>query len=650
MPTLAKHWGKTFNPYRLKARIHIGINAEGPIDRGVTPDYNDCFFDCAGQKPNYIDIFASQSSRTERKGPQHKIQETLLKLCDDLHDASFEGLELQIASKEDLGGTPPINCIMKDFRDWTRLLNAAARHTGEDENTKAFPSSNFCCDDNSDFVRFLKADMPLNKVNANNMQQVGSSNYEQFQDYVFFDRIKGKLVLRAIVIEVQLKASFQMVYTEGIELEERWNKFLSRFANEAATSQPGLAQLPKAIFVTDMFAFHWFRVQASLSNDVFSGIAVSLFLAFLVLVWSTRNLAVATISVMCIISIVASVLAFAVFMDWKTSVIEAIIYVMVIGLSVDYVIHLADAYLECPDEKSEDRVQFMVTKMGVSVLSGAISSLGAAFFMMLCKSLFMVKFGIVIMFTISTSVITSLVFFPALLLVIGPSGNQGKGKRVVKWIRGDSDGPTDAAPRRPSRYSVVQRHRASLASPTIGHGVEMAGYEHSHRDTRASYADSEYTDAGLGPVSDDFSFSSKSEAAVARTKTRASVRFSEAEIREFRRDSDADGLGPVSGNALSSRSSTAQEDSAASGAALTAEHVAALNITDTPPDEPSDCQGEKGKDEGDGKGKDEAAVPRTKARASVRFAEAEIRELRSDSGDDGTSSEEMDLTGARTGT
>ena len=37
---------------------------------------------------------------------------------------------------------------------------------------------------------------------------------------------------------------------------------------------------------------------------------------------------------------VSSVLAFAVCMGWKTSVSEAVIYVMVIGLSVDYVIHL----------------------------------------------------------------------------------------------------------------------------------------------------------------------------------------------------------------------------------------------------------------------------------------------------------------------
>jgi hypothetical protein len=44
---------------------------------------------------------------------------------------------------------------------------------------------------------------------------------------------------------------------------------------------------------------------------------------------------------------VSSVLAFAVCMGWKTSVSEAVIYVMVIGLSVDYVIHLGRAWQDC---------------------------------------------------------------------------------------------------------------------------------------------------------------------------------------------------------------------------------------------------------------------------------------------------------------
>ena len=59
LPTLAKRYEQKFNPYRLKVRIVVGVNATDPIDRGTTPDYNDCFFNCAGQKPNYVDIFAS---------------------------------------------------------------------------------------------------------------------------------------------------------------------------------------------------------------------------------------------------------------------------------------------------------------------------------------------------------------------------------------------------------------------------------------------------------------------------------------------------------------------------------------------------------------------------------------------------------------
>ncbi|CAK9006666.1 unnamed protein product [Durusdinium trenchii] len=59
LPVLSKRYEKKFNPYRLKVRIHLGVNADDPIDRGTTPDYNDCFFNCAGQKPNYVHLFAT---------------------------------------------------------------------------------------------------------------------------------------------------------------------------------------------------------------------------------------------------------------------------------------------------------------------------------------------------------------------------------------------------------------------------------------------------------------------------------------------------------------------------------------------------------------------------------------------------------------
>ena len=491
LPTLAKRYEQKFNPYRLKVRIVVGVNATDPIDRGTTPDYNDCFFNCAGQKPNYVDIFASSGrtneNRNQQKDQQMRLQTLLTDFCDlleELADESDEHREegdltdlaasLRLASESNLGGHAPLKCVLKDFKAWTEMKNAAIDMTKAGEERKEYPSRNFCCDSDSDFVQFLEAPMsPQNK-----MYQAGSRNMEHFQDEVFFDRIDGSLVLRAIVIEVALRATWEIPYIDGIKLDKDWERFVNGFATQKGEEEnlPGLSD---AIFSTDMFAFHWFYVQEAMNEEVFAGIKLSLFLAFLVLLFATGNILLAGISVSCIIVIVSSVLAFSVCMGWKTSVGEAVIYVMVIGLSVDYVIHLGDAYLECPDEKREDRVQFMVTKMGVSVISGAISSAGAALFMMFCRSLFLVKFGMVICFVISVSVVTSLVFFSAMLLAIGPSGEIGsisalfrKVRRRLPCFKKNEEKEEESEPVKPVQprlYSSVVRYRKSLANPDAAH-------------------------------------------------------------------------------------------------------------------------------------------------------------------------------------
>ena len=40
------------------------------------------------------------------------------------------------------------------------------------------------------------------------------------------------------------------------------------------------------------------------------------------------------------------IMGFTVLVGWKLGILESIIYVMVVGMSVDYVVHLGEAYLE----------------------------------------------------------------------------------------------------------------------------------------------------------------------------------------------------------------------------------------------------------------------------------------------------------------
>jgi len=152
---------------------------------------------------------------------------------------------------------------------------------------------------------------------------------------------------------------------------------------------------------------------------------LSLALSYIVLLFATLNVIVASCAIASIASIVSSVMAFAYWMGWKLGVLEAVIFVMVIGMSVDYVVHLSDAYLSSIHDDRAGRCRFMLGKMGMSVVSGAITTLGAAFFMTFAYITFFSKFGLVIVFTISQSLITALCFFSAMMAFFGPEKTRG---------------------------------------------------------------------------------------------------------------------------------------------------------------------------------------------------------------------------------
>lgn len=69
--------------------------------------------------------------------------------------------------------------------------------------------------------------------------------------------------------------------------------------------------------------------------------------AFVVLVLTSHNLIISFYSVLCIGGIVISVVAIIEIVGWELGVSESVAIVILIGLSVDYVVHLANHYVEC---------------------------------------------------------------------------------------------------------------------------------------------------------------------------------------------------------------------------------------------------------------------------------------------------------------
>jgi predicted RND superfamily exporter protein len=106
----------------------------------------------------------------------------------------------------------------------------------------------------------------------------------------------------------------------------------------------------------------------------------------------------------------------------------------VVGLAVDYVVHLAEGYHMSPHPDRLSRVRDMLEFVGISVISGATSTIGASLFMVGAKIRFFMQFGLFMFSTIGFSLLYSLVLFTTVLGLIGPQGNVGSITPIWRWI------------------------------------------------------------------------------------------------------------------------------------------------------------------------------------------------------------------------
>jgi len=198
-----------------------------------------------------------------------------------------------------------------------------------------------------------------------------------------------------------------------------------RFAEERREQAP--ASLPGPRLVSDKFAF--FTTQEELISGLFIGCAIAGPVTFLVLLFATRNVVLAVYAVLSVAAVVVCVLGFCKYpMGYDLGIGESIAGVIVIGYSVDYVVHLAHMYQEAAQhglEKREERATFAVRNMGATVFAGAVTTAGAGIVMFVCFSTFFHKMALLILATIAYSFLYSLGFFISLAFLVGPEGDCG---------------------------------------------------------------------------------------------------------------------------------------------------------------------------------------------------------------------------------
>jgi len=227
--------------------------------------------------------------------------------------------------------------------------------------------------------------------------------------------------LRYVVVRIRSTLPKEEPYSSGVDVR----KVVVDFMQQRKDASP--ACLKSLRLSCDVF--RGYELGQELVDSLFSGCAIAGPVAFLVLVASTRNIILAVIAVISVGSIVMCVLGFCKSaMDWDLGIGEAIAGVIVIGYSVDYVVHLAHIYREAAahgKSTREERAAFAVQNMGSTVFAGALTTAGSGVVMFVCYLTFFFKMALLICMTIVFSFLFSMGFFMSIVFMVGPEGRTG---------------------------------------------------------------------------------------------------------------------------------------------------------------------------------------------------------------------------------
>jgi len=170
-----------------------------------------------------------------------------------------------------------------------------------------------------------------------------------------------------------------------------------------------------------------YSLEVSLVETVTRGLAITFPIVFAVLLLATGNWILAGFSVVAIAFIVITVMGFVFgVIGWELGIAESIVSIMIVGLSVDYAIHLGHMYTVAGNTEGlksrEDKFHYAVLTMGPTVLAGGLTTLGAGAFLFGAQITFFGKMGVLLTLTVCCSLFYSLIFLMAVAAWLGPEG------------------------------------------------------------------------------------------------------------------------------------------------------------------------------------------------------------------------------------
>jgi len=301
-------------------------------------------------------------------------------------------------------------CFLRDFDTWAQRTKGVHPSTmvGDEANRTTY----------FDWLKeFRQTQNPLGDQTKSYSELIGFVDGQ-----VKFVGIRSRLTMQK-VSPVKIKDP----------IEERCKKFIK------SLSRPETA---RSVFQYS-WDWTWSPTQTGTIVGMIDGMSIAFPIAFATLLLATYNYVISLFAIFSVGSIVAATLGMTqAYLGWSLGTGEAIAGVMVIGLAVDYTIHLGHMYDHATKvgvHNRLDKVMYAADKMCLTVVAGAITTAGAGLFMFACQSTFFGKMATLISGTVFWSLAYSLLFFMPLLSLCGPEEGFGRIDVFFQRIRSSSD-------------------------------------------------------------------------------------------------------------------------------------------------------------------------------------------------------------------
>mmetsp|Transcript_21686 Transcript_21686/g.76147 ORF Transcript_21686/g.76147 Transcript_21686/m.76147 type:complete len:1073 (-) Transcript_21686:77-3295(-) len=316
------------------------------------------------------------------------MQEHLVDVCQQAREAPFAGRDKENPA---FGA---VSCFVEAWRDWVVA----------EEGDAAWPVAT--ADAHDSLEHWLDADISENRP--------GFTYFAVWEGQVGL--LDGEVKFVGMTMEAQLR---ERGFSTEAELRGHYDNFVA--FNDAINAGAPAASIQTALGSPGRWV--WMHTQSIYVTSAITGASFGAFLAFFVLLVATGNIIVAFFSMFTIAGILTSVLAIMTMLGWELGNIVSINLTILGGFAVDYVVHLAHSYMHNTGTR-EERTRAALRDMGVSVLSGMITSVGASLMLFGTTLQFFSKFGGFLLMTVGCSWVWANFFFLALMATFGPEGGE----------------------------------------------------------------------------------------------------------------------------------------------------------------------------------------------------------------------------------